>query len=157
MLAVMLMVTGGPGFFERGGVDFWDARKREQVRRGDLWAGSNAPEPVRRLLNAPSAENAEAYVAWQRERLRRMRAALAALSKVSAPKADSILYFARRDCRYCVIQEKELKGLPVTKVPEGSPLWERHGVTVTPTLVVAGRTFRGLTSRRTLLKELNRE
>jgi hypothetical protein len=36
-------------------------------------------------------------------------------------------------------------------------LWDEFGVTLTPTLVVGEKVFRGLTPRDTLLKELNRE
>jgi hypothetical protein len=110
---------------------------------------------VKRLLETPTAENARAYLAWQEERMRRLRAAMAAVE--SAREAGSLLYFAREGCRWCALQEEELRGLPVVRVPEGSPLWEKHGVTVTPTLVAGGKLLRGYTPREAIVKELRRD
>ena len=160
MLAMILLAAPANGdgrFFERRIVDFWDTRKAAAPAEGDLWANTTAPAPVRRLLAAPTPENARAYVDWQKARLERLRLALAAVRRVSAAGQDSILYFSRPDCEWCVRQEKELEGLPVTRVPAESPLWKRHGVTVTPTLVVRGRTFRGLMARADILRELKHD
>lgn len=148
------VVLGGPGFFERGSVDFWGRRgSAAPAAPSDLWADSTAPAPVRRLLEAPTRETAQAYVAWQTERLARLRAAIQAVDALS-PKVREILYFAREGCAWCARQEAELEGLPVVRVPAGSPLWERHGVTATPTMVVGDRAFRGLTPRAVLAREV---
>jgi hypothetical protein len=154
MLAVIAVLVGGDGFFERREVDFWNAR-RATPAQAELWAESTAPAPVKRLLETPTAENARAYLAWQEERMRRLRAAMAAVE--SARGAGAILYFAREGCRWCALQEEELRGLAVVRVPPGSPLWEQHGVTVTPTLVVAGKAMRGYTPREAIVKELRRD
>lgn len=156
----LLLLSGEAGrFFERRDVDFWNSKRRAAETPSDLWADSPAPPPVRRLLETPSAENARAYLAWQEERLKKLRAALAAVdaARPAPPPSDEILYFARDGCRWCALQERELSGLPVVRVPAGSPLWTEHGVTVTPTLVVRGRALRGLTSRAAVLKELDHE
>jgi hypothetical protein len=158
--AFLALAAAGGRFFDRGEVDFWGSRKRvESSGPGDLWADSAAPPPARRLLEAPTAENARAYLAWQRLRLERLKEALGALEKARREEVPDapILYFARAGCRWCELQEAELEGLPVARVPEGSPLWKVHGVTATPTLVAGGRVFRGLTPRRVLLRELGRE
>ena len=71
--------------------------------------------------------------------------------------AAVILYFAREGCRWCALQEEELRGIPVVRVPAGSPLWAEHGVTVTPTLVVDGKVLRGFTRRDALLQEFRHD
>ncbi len=154
MLALMLALSGD-GFFGGREVDFWGTRRAAAPRAEGLWADSTAPAPVRRLLEAPTAENARAYVAWQSERLRRLQAAMEAVEAERRP--GGVLYFARAGCRWCALQERELEGLPVVRVPEGSPLWREHGVTVTPTLVVRGRVLRGFTPRAAIEKERSRD
>jgi hypothetical protein len=156
MILLLSLLGDDRSFFERRDVDFWG--KKSEIPATELWADSTAPPPVRRLIEAPSPENARAYLAWQEERFRRLRSAIAAVEKESkvSPNA-SILYFSRPGCRWCALQEEDLQGLPVTRVAEDSPLWKEHGVSVTPTLVVNGKLFRGLTPRATLVKELSRE
>jgi hypothetical protein len=78
----------------------------------------------------------------------RLRAAMAAVDSARAASTPPVLYFARDGCRWCAMQEEELRGLAVVRVPTGSPLWEEHGVTVTPTLVVGGKVLRGYTLAR---------
>lgn len=151
--AILALLGGEGGFFGRREVDFWGTRRAEPPAPASSWADAAAPEPVKRLLDAPTRENARAYVDWQKERLRRLQAAMAAVQAV-APK--DVLYFAREGCRWCALQEKELEGIPVTRVPEGSPLWEEHAVTATPTLVVRGKALRGYTPREAVLRELGR-
>lgn len=151
MRALILLLAAGDGF-GRGPVDFWGAARRNATAARGPWADPSAPEPVRRLLAAPSEENARAYVAWQRERLRRLREALAAVEAVS--RSSGILYFSRPGCPWCVAQDRELEGLEVTRVPAGSPLWKEHGVTVTPTLVVGAKVLRGFTPRRAIERVL---
>ena len=145
-------------FFSGREVYFWDSRRRAPETPVDLWPDSSAPPAVRRLLETPTPENARAYLAWQEERLKQLRAAMAAVESAQGAKAPgAILYFAREGCRWCALQEKELEGLQVVRVPPESPLWKEHGVTVTPTLVVEGKVLRGLTSRAALLKELRHD
>ncbi len=150
------LALSGDGFFGGRAVDFWGTRRAEP-RAEDPWADSAAPAPVRRLLAAPTHENARAYLDWQTERLVRLRRAMEAVEAAAPPAASPLLYFARPGCRWCALQERELEGLPVVRVPEGSPLWERHGVTAAPTLVVRDRVFRGFTPRAVLEKELGRD
>ena len=159
MLALMvgLVLAGEEGrFFERRELDFWNAHRRTVEAAPELWSDSTAPPPVRRLLEKPGAETARSYLAWQEERLRRLRAAIVAVEAVQRPRG-SLLYFAREGCRWCALQEEELKGLDVVRVPPGSPLWAELDVTVTPTVSVGGKVFRGYTPREALIKELNRD
>lgn len=162
MLAVMAWwaLAGEGGFFERRDVDFWEARRRAaEAPPAELWSDSAAPPPVKRLLERPGPETARAYLAWQEERFRKLRAAIAALEDLrpaAAPRGQ-VLYFARDGCRWCARQEEELRGLDVVRVPPGSPLWAELGVTVTPTLAAGGTVFRGFTPRESLLKELGRD
>lgn len=155
MLALSLAaVLGQGGFFERAGVDFWGRAAAAPAEA--LWADSTAPAPVRRLLESPGAETARAYLEWQRRRLERLRDAMAAVEAQQRDDAPSILYFSRPGCRWCAKQERELEGLPVRRVPEGSPLWAEHRVDAVPTLVVNRRVFRGFTAKPVLEKELGR-
>lgn len=150
---IVLLAPVGDGFFGRGGVDFW-GRPQPDAPPAEIWFDSKAPPPVRRLLEAPTRRNAAAYLEWQHERLRRLRAAFDAVEAVRKPKGGVLLYFSRPGCRWCAMQERELEGLPVRRVPAGSPLWAEHGVRVTPTIVAGDRTFRGFTPRRRLLEAL---
>jgi hypothetical protein len=160
-LIAFLALAGGDGrFFERRDVDFWNARRAAPAEPpADLWSDSAAPPPVKRLLERPTEENARAYLAWQEERFRRLRAAIAAVesARPAGVAPGPVLYFAREGCRWCALQEEELRGIDAVRVPPGSPLWDEFGVTLTPTVVVGGKAFRGLTPRETLLKELRRE
>jgi hypothetical protein len=79
------------------------------------------------------------------------------MAAVDAARAPSVLYFAREGCRWCALQEEELQGLPVVRVPAGSPLWAQHGVTMTPTLVVGGKVLKGFTPRAALLREMTHD
>jgi hypothetical protein len=155
VIAVLAVMGDGSRFFERREVDFWNTRRPKAETAAELWADSTAPAPVRRLLESPTGENARAYLAWQEARMSRLRAAMAAVE--SAREPAKLLYFAREGCRWCALQEEELRDLDVVRVPAGSPLWEKHGVTVTPTLVVDGKVLRGYTPRAALLKEMRRE
>jgi len=157
MLALSLAaLLGQGGFFDRAEVDFW-GRPKAAPAAEPLWSDSTAPAPVRRLLESPGAETAKAYLEWQRRRLERLREAMAAVEAERREEAPSLLYFSRPGCRWCAKQELELEGLPVLRVPEGSPLWAEHRVDAVPTLVLGRRTFRGFTERAALLKELGRD
>lgn len=160
MWTLMVLLLGQhAGFFERTGLDFWGARSKTPPPSSELWPDSEAPVPVRRLLEQPSPEHAKAYLAWQEERFRRLRAAVQAVREASpsptaaVPPGD-VLYFSRPGCRWCELQERELEGLAVTRVPEGSPLWESYGVTATPALARGSRVLRGFTTRAVIEKEL---
>lgn len=157
ILLAALSVAQEARFFERSGVDFWGRSARAAPPPSGPWTDPGAPEPVRRLVAEPTRQNARAYLDWQSERLRRLRAALEAVEEARRAEAPPLLYFARPGCRYCVRQEAELAGLPVTRVPEGSPLWKRYEVAATPTLVVRGKVFRGLTPHSAIVEELNRD
>lgn len=155
LMVVCALSGDGDRFFERHEVEFWTSRRRAAEPAPDLWSDSTAPAPVRRLLESPGPETARSYLAWQEERFRKLRAAIAAVEAAQGTKAPaSLLYFAREGCPWCAQQEEELRGLRVTRVPAGSPLWEQYGVTVTPTLVAGGKVLRGYTPRDAILKEL---
>ncbi len=157
-VAALILVGGAGRFFENRDIDYW-GKGRPEAPEGageDLWADSSAPAPVKRLLAAPTRANAEAYLAWQSARLERLRAAVVAVEEARGAAGGPILYFSRPGCGYCALQDAELRGLPVERVPEGSPLWRFYGVTATPTLVVRGRLFRGFTPRESILRELGR-
>lgn len=154
VIALVALAGEESRFFERRDVDFWNARRRAAEPAAELWSDSAAPPPVKRLLEAPTAQNARAYLAWQEERMSRLRAAIAAVDAARGTAAPTVLYFAREGCRWCALQEEELQGLPVARVPAGSPLWAQHGVTVTPTLVVGGKVLKGFTPRASLLREM---
>ena len=156
---ILILAAGGDGFFAGRAVDFWEDRRNVAAPPVEVWTDSDAPPPVRRLLEAPTREHAEAYLAWQHERMRRLRIAFEVVEEVQAesrPKEPPapLLYFSRPGCKWCALQERELEGLPVVRVPENSPLWEEHGVRVTPTIVVGRKIFRGLTPRREVLEAL---
>lgn len=158
LIVICALAGDGDRFFERREVDFWNGRRREAEAPAELWSDSAAPPPVRRLLENPGAETARSYLAWQEERFRRLRAAIAAVEAVQGAKAPApLLYFGREGCPWCALQEEELRGLAVTRVPAGSPLWEQYGVTVTPTIVAGGKVLRGFTKRDAIVTELRHE
>ena len=159
LIALVALIGEDGRFFERRDVDFWNAHRRAEEPAAELWADSAAPPPVKRLLEHPSAENARSYLAWQEERFKRLRAAITAVeaARQQAAPRGTVLYFSREGCRWCARQDEELRGLEVVRVPLGSPLWGEYAVTTTPTLVVEGKIFRGLTPRETILKELRHE
>lgn len=160
MLEVMTFLTllgDGSRFFHKRDVDFWDTRRKAAVAIQDLWADSTAPATVKKFLDSPTRDNAQAYLAWQEERLKRLRAAAALLDDLKREKEAPILYFSRPGCRWCALQEEELRGFAFTRVPDDSPLWQEYAVTATPTLVAGGKTLRGFTPRKSLLKALGNE
>ena len=59
----LLLAAGGDGFFDGRAVKFWDQRPDTAAPPVEVWTDSKAPAPVRRLLEAPTREHAEAYPA----------------------------------------------------------------------------------------------
>ena len=85
VIAFLALIGDDSRFFERREVDFWNTRRRKAEPAAELWSDSTAPPPVRRLLEAPTAENARAYLAWQDARMSRLRAAMAAVEGARGP------------------------------------------------------------------------
>ncbi len=177
-------------FFAKDGVAFWgDVKptKAAAVAPGStesLWAepiqGPDGkvtvyvpPKAVLAFLEQPTRDTAKAYLAWQGERMKRLKAAIELLRDVRAegngatlkaaetppepPKAlpapAAILYFKKADCGFCDREDAELaelvktSPLPVETVPEGDPRWKYYGVTATPSFVVTAAD-----GRRTLIR-----
>ena len=153
MSAMMLLaLLAQERFFERSAVDFWDA-KRPEPEPTWIEPGHRPPDPVIRLLEAPTRANADAYLRWQEERLAKLQAALQAIADAQAGASD-ILYFTQPGCGFCAEQDRELEAARIDKravrriLPGESPdLWRRYAVRATPTLVVGDRVHRGLARR----------
>jgi hypothetical protein len=142
-------------YFDRGTIDFWGDRKpREKTTSRDLWRESivgpdgriqtyHPPPEVVEFLEAPTKENGEKYLAWQQERMERIRKAMQILAEIQNPvREPTLYYFTKKGCRFCLEQDRvlnsiSLRQVKVEKVEEVSPLWGRYGVKVTPTLVLA--------------------
>lgn len=168
-LVVTLWVAAGGGprlsaqdearFFGRREVNFWNAKRPAPASAPETLfpEAGKLPDPVRALLEKPTVENAEAYLAWQKDRARRLAAALAALQKAKEEPPE-ILLFTRDDCPYCAEQEKILRGIDarIARVRPGEKpeLWSRHRVEAVPTVVVRGKVFRGLTPAAAVEREL---
>ncbi len=160
------------GLFGRGDVNFWGTRKESPP---SLWVepvvGPDGrmqvyvpPREVREFLESPTRGNGERYLAWQRERIERLRKAAQVLAEIrSDVRGPMLLYFSKPGCPSCVAQDRVLAALkvPVTRVEPDSPLWGTYGVRATPTLVWVRpgrppRKFEGYTSREVLEKEVRR-
>jgi hypothetical protein len=150
LIGVLVLVP--PGFWERRSVEFWGPKPAREAR-AELWPEGTAPGPVRALLEDPGPAQAKAYLDWQAERMKRLRAAMKAVREAAAPPGE-LLYFAREGCGACARQDRELEGLPVTRVPEGSPLWEALGIVKVPTLARGGRVLAGFMPRERIEREL---
>ncbi len=142
------------GFFKASEVDFWgekagQAKKKaaeEKTSQESIWAepiklpdGRTQvylpPEAVLQFLESPSKETAKEYVAWQEERMKRLKAAMEFLKQLqdertaSAPAATvlqapreippaappaapgEILYFKRAGCPWCAKEDGVLASL----------------------------------------------
>ena len=89
---ILILAAGGDGFFAGRAVDFWEDRRDTAVATVEVWTDSEAPPPVRRLLETPTREHAEAYLAWQHERMRRLQVAFEVVEEVQAesrPKGEA--------------------------------------------------------------------
>lgn len=177
MLEMMLVILtqaepSRAGLFGREEVSFWGTRKKppamswaEPIVGPDGRAQVYVPPPeVREFLDSPTRENGKKYLAWQRERLERLRKAAQVLAEIRREvREPALLYFSKPDCPYCAAQDRVLADakIPVTPVEANSPLWVTYGVRATPTLVWVRpgrppRRFEGFTSREVLEKEVRR-
>jgi glutaredoxin len=148
------------GFFKTSEVDFWgekaaSAKKKaaeEKPEKESIWAepikspdGRTQvylpPKAVLQFLEAPSRETAKEYVAWQEERMKRLKAAMVILRELqeerasasesaiaavpatkeaapaAAPLPVEILYFKRAGCPWCA-KEDQVLGPLMRKNPE---------------------------------------
>lgn len=160
------------GLFGREEVSFWGTRKKpppiswaEPIVGPDGRVQVFVPPPeVREFLEAPTRENGEKYLAWQRLRLERLRKAAQILAEIrSEVREPTLLYFSRPDCPYCAAQDRVLAAMKIAvrKVEANSPLWTTYGIRATPTLVWvrpgrAARKLEGFTPREVLEKEVRR-
>lgn len=136
------------------------------------------PRAVLDLLEAPTETNAQAYLAWQRERLQALSKALEAIKKASAhaePKQPSeeaqpnrpypsirLAYFKRAYCPACALQDPEIARasgkLGKVSTTDSSTVASALGIESFPTLVLTnmsnGKTVRlvGLKSESQILK-----
>jgi len=185
-------------FFRSGRVSFWGDPKSSKPDRSEaqgapvesLWAEPIRlpdgrvsvyvpPAPVLRFMEDPTRETGEKYLAWQQERMRRIKAAIEVLRTIHTerqkddkespqPGDVEILYFKRDGCPWCREEDKVLAALtkehPALKVrtataSEAPELWKEYGVTAVPTLVVRTPTgkaavFRGFTPAAKILEAL---
>lgn len=73
-------------FFERPHIEFWGPRPPRKAPPNPEPVPeleTDLPPPVRELVADPTPERARAYLAWQRERIERLRKALHLLEEVS--------------------------------------------------------------------------
>jgi hypothetical protein len=182
----------GSAFFDKTCVDFWGdkkpkekpGQKGERHKRESLFVEPiqlpdgrtvlyTPPRPVLDFLESPTTENAQKYVQWQRERMKRLREAVEKLAQVSEAaeagdlKKDSVkfdlVYFKQDGCPACARQDAILGELadllevrPVTARDE----LEASGVSSVPTLIlrdpVTKRAVRleGVTGKRELLEAM---
>jgi len=170
-------------FFRRERIDFWgDAKSAPppSAAQPSIWAepvqspdGRTAirvpPPPVLAFLENPTRETGAKYLAWQEERMRKLKAAIEVLKDLQASKAGrpsgELLYFKKDGCPACREQDEVLARLtrdhPGIKVrpllPREAPdLWKAYGVSAVPTLVAKGANgkaavLRGLAPQERLL------
>jgi hypothetical protein len=182
-----------PSFFRNSDVDFWgekaaQAKKKAEAEKSvqeSIWAEPTRlpdgrtgvylpPKAVLQFLGDPSRETGKEYVAWQEERMKRLRTAMEILrdlqaerdaSKASAETstvqsvplpAGEILYFKKAGCPWCAKEDEVLgpfmrahAGLRIRTIGIGeSPdLAQSYGVSVVPTLIIQGRSGRSLALR----------
>ena len=174
----VIVIQEDPRFFGDRGVDFWGTRKQVSRRKDSLWTEPilgpdgrwqvyTPPREVVDFLESPNRETGERYLAWQRERMSRLRTAVEVLKEIQTEPPSSVLYyFSKPGCPYCVEQDRvlaaaELSRVPLIRVEPNSPLWTRYAVRVTPTLVLhrpgnAPRVMEGWVSRSALEREVHR-
>jgi len=165
-------------FFGERSVDFWGTRKQGSRPKESLWTEPilgpdgrwqvyTPPREVVDFLESPSRQSGERYLAWQRERMSRLRRAVEVLKEIqTTPQGTVLYYFSKPGCPYCVEQDRvlavaDLSRVPLIRVEPNSPLWTRYAVRVTPTLVLhrpgkAPRVMEGRVSLTTLEREVHR-
>jgi hypothetical protein len=146
------------GFFRNSAVDFWGDKAAAAKRKAaepkslqeSIWAepiklpdGRTSiylpPKPVLQFLEAPTRETAKEYVAWQEERMKRLKAAMellrdlrderhpappppaetpsapqearSAKAVASPPPSGDILYFKKAGCPWCAKEDGVLSSL----------------------------------------------
>jgi len=189
----------GRPFFGRVQVDFWGDRaklaraKETDESRESIWAepiqGADGrvsvyvpPRAVLQFLEQPTRETAKQYLAWQTERMKKLKAAIELLremqpqSSTEAPKEAApplapgeLLYFKKPGCPWCAKQDRvlaqlatELPRLRIEAVGPDDARWQEYDVTVVPTLVIArpgGKPLiaRGFTAAPDLTRALRQE
>jgi hypothetical protein len=103
------------------------------------------PHAVLDLLQSPTQENAQKYVAWQRDRLSKIAAAVKAVRDASAKAPDGVIpvkvtYLKRAGCPACQKQDVEIKkitGQVANVIEIDSPeLLEALGVEAVPAFII---------------------
>ncbi|MHC4606115.1 MAG: glutaredoxin family protein [Planctomycetota bacterium] len=167
VVAFLAATSGGPppfcqesaGFFEDRKVDFWQDGGAPEAAPLFPDAGK-MPAAVRRLVENPTVGNARAYLRWQKERMRRLAAVIAALKKARAQEAP-VYFFTKPGCPHCTTQEKILRAISrrVVRLRPGDrpELWKAHGISSVPAVVAGGRVFRGVTPREEIERALGGE
>jgi len=148
-------------FFNASYVDYWGIGPKSKAAEGkqkdDLFTDAvvtddgkvesyRPPQAVVDLLDSPTEENARKYLAWQRERLRRIAAALKAVRDAAdkapeEPVSMRLTYFKRAGCPACAKQDVEIKKLSgrvgtVTEIDDPDVL-EALGIKAVPTLIIS--------------------
>jgi len=113
-------------FHAKDAIDFWGTKKKPEAKAEGVMDEAKAAEI---FVNEPTVENAAAYLAWQRERFRRIQEAQAKLlevfikEQVGGIKA-TLVYYSTPDCPYCKSQDRILervtKWLPLVNVRKGT-------------------------------------
>lgn len=173
-------------FFQSDLVDFWGEGKKKSEKKLNLdpedslesiWAEPIRtpdgrfttyvpPKKVLAFLENPTRETARDYVAWQEERMKKLKAAVDVLRELqeekrgSKPEAEpkdertastraisgEVLYFKKANCPWCAEEDKALAallkanpGISVRMIQPGEApeLWKEFGVTAVPTLVLS--------------------
>jgi hypothetical protein len=121
-MPALIMLVLQDGFFGSE-LDFWRDRppplsppsSTDLFREGD----SAPPAELARLLDDPSPENARRYLAFQAERLARIRRAVEAIRQELGREQDQIEFHSLPGCPACERQERELSA------PDLAPLVRR--------------------------------
>lgn len=156
LLALGQATSGPPSprvFFHDAEVDFWGDRKKPPSRSTgadgtspteSIWAepiklpdGRTTiyvpPRAVLGFLENPTRESATAYLAWQEERMKKLKAAMELLREIKAERAGpetppeaaaaggapmpppvnagEILYFKKQGCPWCLEEDKAIAEL----------------------------------------------
>jgi hypothetical protein len=179
------------GFFRNDAVDFWGDKAAQAKRKAEqekppvqesIWAEPTKladgrtslyvpPKAVLQFLDDPSKETAKEYVAWQEERMKRLKAAMEILRDLQAereakasppveappaPATGEILYFKKHGCPWCAQEDEVLAPLlrarPAVRIrtvliEESPDLAQAYGVTVVPTLILPGKSGKSLALR----------